>query len=655
MCGILGIVRPPGEQVDSAVARAALQMMRHRGPDDEGYLLVNLADGRVDALRGDDTHPDLQLPELAEYRSGPANILLGHRRLSILDVTSAGHQPMPSPEGRCWILLNGEIYNFLELREELKRAGDAFRTASDTEVVLAAWRRWGPAMLPRLVGMFALAILDLEKMILFLARDPFGIKPLYYSWQDGSLVFASEVKPLLSLRMSRPRGNCDALYQYLRFGFTDFGEDTLFRDIRQVPAAHHLTVSLARPTHGVPVRYWSIDLRQAERVTLREAAEWVRRAFDESVRLHLRSDVPLGVCLSGGVDSSAITLSINQCLGGQKEIHAFSYIADDTPLCEETFVDLVAGCAPVRVHKVYLQPQQLVSELQSLLQAQEFPFMSTSIYAQYKIFEKARQVGVTVMLDGQGADELFAGYYSMIGARLTGVLARGRFGSIKELLQNAPQNLEIHKHRMLVAAFGRLLPVSVRGAFMALVGEPLMPSWLDADWFRRRGVCPKSRPQGSGSDCLRKELKLLIEHLSLPQLLRYEDRNAMRHSIESRVPFCTRELAEVAFSLPEDYLVNNRGITKFVLKEAMRGLVPDAILQREKVGFAVPEQVWAEALTPWIEERFNSAVEFPFFNLKRMNTIREGLAAAIGLGAGPLWRCVNIIEWSSLFGVRWES
>jgi asparagine synthase (glutamine-hydrolysing) len=655
MCGILGIVRRPGGQIDTVSAQAALNRMRHRGPDDEGYLLADLPSGRRIPCGGPDTDPRLDLPRIESQDPGPWHILLGHRRLSIIDVSPAGHQPMAGAGGRCWLLLNGEIYNYVELRAELARLGHAFTTASDTEVVLAAWREWGPAMLGRFTGMFALALLDLDRRRLFLARDPFGIKPLYYAARDGGFAFASEVKPLLALGAAEPRPDAAALFQYLRFGFTDFGGGTLFAGVRQVPAAHYLELDLADPAPAEPVRYWRIDLARRADIPIEEAARRVRETFEESVRLHLRSDVPVGSCLSGGLDSTAIVLAMSRARGPGQALHAFSYIAEDPAISEEPFVDLVGTAAPLEVHKIFLRAEDLLADLPALIEAQEFPFMSTSIYAQFKVFEAAGAAGITVMLDGQGSDEIFGGYYNLIGARLTALLARGRFGAVRPLLDGAPANMAGHKGRMLAAALGRLLPAAARGPFMALAGEPLAPPWLDSGWFRRQGVEPAPRPQGRGRECLREELLQSVEHLSLPQLLRYEDRNAMRHSIESRVPFCVPALAELALSLPDSHLVGDDGATKRVFKEAVRGLVPEPIRRREKVGFAIPDRLWARALQPWIVERLRSgAAALPCLRPERLRADLDAFVAGGGFGPGALWRCVNLVEWSDRFSVRWD-
>ena len=299
MCGILGIAEPMHATIDVGEARRALKLIQHRGPDDEGYLLADTAAGTVQPCGGPDTDPRLELPDLRGYGGKPFNLVLGHRRLSILDLSPLGHQPMSSSDGRYWIVYNGEIYNHLELKDSLSRKGHRFKSRSDTEVILAAYQEWGHDMLTRFIGMFAFAILDMQERSLFIARDFFGIKPFYYSLSDNRLVFASEIKALLDMKGVGRRGNPRRLYEYLGFGLTDFGGETFYADVQQLPAAHYAYVKLDQNLAVEPVRYWRIDLSCHQDISFDEAVEVLRTLFAESVRLHMRSDVPVGSCLSG--------------------------------------------------------------------------------------------------------------------------------------------------------------------------------------------------------------------------------------------------------------------------------------------------------------------------------------------------------------------
>ncbi|MGH2585608.1 MAG: asparagine synthase (glutamine-hydrolyzing), partial [Dehalococcoidia bacterium] len=355
-------------------------------------------------------------------------VFLMNRRLAILDLSEAGWQPMTAVEGRYFLVFNGEIYNFIELRGELEALGHTFRSGSDTEVLLAAYIEWGPRALTRLVGMFAFAILDTCKRSLFLARDFSGIKPLYYATPGNAFAFASEIKALLDLPGISRRVDPQRLYHYLRFSIVDHRDGTLFADVRQLPAAHYMEVPLDNPSAARPVRYWRLAREQRRDLSFKQAATRFRDLFLESIRLHLRSDVPVGVALSGGIDSSAVIMAMRQLQGPNLELHSFSYIAEDqSDVNEECWVDLVAGAARSTVHKVRATPQDLLAELDDLIETQEEPFANTAIFAQYRVFRLAHEAGIKVMLSGQGADEILGGYRPYLAARLASYVRHGQW------------------------------------------------------------------------------------------------------------------------------------------------------------------------------------------------------------------------------------
>jgi asparagine synthase (glutamine-hydrolysing) len=652
MCGIFGIVNRTNLGVDLSVARRAVELLRHRGPDDEGYLLIDSRAARAVACQGPDTAEGLSLPDLADQDGAHYDLVFGHRRLSIIDVSIRGHQPMASRDGRLWLVFNGEVYNYIELRRELEKEGVGFDTATDTEVVLAAYQRWGASCLSRFVGMFACAIYDMNKRELFLARDFFGIKPLYYASMNGRFVFASEIPPLLELPGITREVNPQALYEYLRFGITDGAAETLFADIRELPPAHYATLPLDSPFGPSPRCYWRIDLSRRARISPPEAAAQLRDLLAQSVRLHMRSDVPLGTCLSGGLDSTAILMNMSTKLDRGQQLHGFSFITDDPVLSEDRYVDVARQAARAVCHKVNPLPDELAQDLPRLIRVQQLPFSSTSIYAQYRVFQLARQQGMKVMLDGQGSDELFAGYLSFLGSRLAGLMASGRLLAAARVLRQFPQNMRQHFVRLLLTAAGRLLPEGLVPFFRRVAQEPLWPPWLNQRWFQDRGVVAREHARGKGRDALREDLLLSVMRVSLPQLLRYEDRNSMCHSIESRVPFCVPSLAEFAFSLPDDLLVSPTGDTKVVLKAAMRGLVPDTIIQREKVGFGTPERQWLAAIRPYVETTVSriQAAGLPFL-CDETRVVRRALASD-GRWPTHAWRIFNTCVWAQSFDVN---
>ncbi len=636
MCGIAGFLGAPGPAL--AAVRDWGECLAHRGPDDLGVAVLGAG--------------GLHVGRDAGRVGADALAVLWHRRLSILDLSPAGWQPMSSPDGRHHLILNGEIYDHLELRAELEREGVRFRSRSDTEVLLEGLRRWGMDLLPRLTGMFAFALLDTVERRLVLARDPFGIKPLVHASWPGGFAFASEPKALLALPQVPRRVNAQRVYDYLRFGLTDHGEGSMVEAIRSLPPGHWMEVSLDDPRPAAPVRYWAPDLTRRYAGTFEQAADELRARFVESVRLHLRSDVPVGAALSGGVDSSAIVAAMRALEPGL-ELHAFSYIADDPELSEARWVELAAGATRATVHRTRASAEELLADLGTLLAAQDEPFGSTSIYAQHRVFRLAHERGIKVMLDGQGADELLGGYHPFTAARFASLVRRGRLADAAGFARRAMATPG--RGALLLWAGEFLLPPGTQAPFRRLVGQELTPAWLDARWFAGRGV--RMRPAryafGASRDVLREQLARAVTHSSLPMLLRYEDRNSMAHSIESRVPFLTAGLADFVLSLPEEYLVDRDGVSKAVFRRAMRGLVPDAILdRRDKIGFATPEHDWLPALASHVERLLAGPclARVPALRPEPLRAEWRAILARRPRRDFRAWRWVNLIEWAHRTG-----
>jgi asparagine synthase (glutamine-hydrolysing) len=638
VCGIAGIVCRPGNPDGAQLSRPFLGLLRHRGPDDHGWLVA-----RRDGVRLGHGLPEDQ----------PGEVILVHRRLSILDLSSAGWQPMATADQRYFIVFNGEIYNFIELRTELERLGHVFVSHSDTEVLLHAYVAWGTAALPRLVGMFAFALLDRQARKLVLARDFFGIKPLYYTDAAG-FAFASEIKALLALSGVSRQVNPHRLYEYLVAGRTDHGRETLFAGIHQLPAAHYLEIDLDAPTPPEPVCYWHVDLNDKLDLSFEEASAHVRALFLDNVRLHLRSDVPVGAALSGGIDSSAIVAAMRH-LEPRLDLHTFSYVADDPELCEERWVDVAAGSAGAVQHKVHASSEEMVDDLDQLIYSQDEPFGSTSIYVQHRVFRLAREAGIKVMLDGQGADEMLAGYRHYLAARLASLLRQGRWiEALRFLRRAAGLPGTAGRARLVLQAMGLLVPGRCKTLAKRLLGRELAPPWLGAAWFARQGVRPFDVGGHQGPDVLRAQLHRTLFETSLPMLLRYEDRNSMAQSIESRVPFLTPRLAEFLLRLPEEYLLGADGTSKRVFRSAMHGLVPEEVLERrDKIGFATPERSWFLKMRPWVEATLHGPVAQAIPALNCAGVAWEW--QAILEGRRPfdfrVWRWVNMVRWAERFDV----
>ena len=637
MCGLCGIIwREPGVMTANQGERI-LSSLAPRGPDDQGAIYF-----------GDGTFLRVDRPVDATA----VKAVLLHRRLSILDLSRAGWQPMESPDGRHELVFNGEIYNYLELRDELAERGyGPFRSGGDTAVLLAAYRCWGTGVLDRLNGMFAFAVLDRQEEKIFVARDPFGIKPLYFaSWRHGH-AFASEIKALLQLPGVSREIDPQRAYDYLHHNVTDFGSASMFASVAQIPAGHHMTFDLKRANDlPVPVRYWHPRPNPRPEHNFEDASERVRELILEGVRLHMRSDVPVATALSGGIDSSVIACTVRH-LFPDAEIHAVSYLAEDPELSEERWIRQAADRARVILHTVRATPADLLNDLDDLVRIQEEPFVSTSIYAQYCVFREARQQGIKVMLSGQGADEMFGGYKLFIAARLATLLRRGqwiRASRFVRRLQGHP--VAGSAVRQFIYALGMVLPERMVTQLMGIGGRDAAPSWLEATWFDERGVRRAvHRWHAESSDVLAEMLSRARAETSLPMLLRYEDRNSMAFSVESRVPFLSRPLAEFVQSLPESFLIDEQGTTKAILRHAMRGIVPDEILDRQdKVAFATPERDWLIRLRPWVDSVLSGdeVEEIPFLRTEQLR--RQWDAVLRGdrdANYKVVWRCLNLIRW----------
>jgi asparagine synthase (glutamine-hydrolysing) len=641
MCGIAGFIFKKGEPHRPPV-QAILDQLRHRGPDDSGYLAYS----EKSTTRGRDW------TETGEDRE----VILLHRRLSILDLSPAGSQPMGTRDGRYFITFNGEIYNYVELRSELEQLGYKFESRSDTEVLLAAYAEWGRQALRKLVGMFAFAILDTVQRTVFLARDFFGIKPLYYAFADHSVVFASELKTLLEIGAVSRQVNASRLFSFLRRGLCDFGEETLLADVLQLPPAHYLEIALDRNWESRPACYWKPTEERRIDLSFEQAAEQLRALFLRSVSLHLRSDVPVGSALSGGIDSSSVVMAMRY-LEPSIDLHTFSYIAEDEKLNEEKWVDIVGQAARSQVHKVQPTAAELVADFDQLSYMQDMPSASTSLYAQYCVFRAAQQAGIKVMLDGQGADEILGGYPYFRGARLASLVRQRRWHDASDFFSRASRWPDASKFLLLQDACDHLLPPLAQDPLRKLVGKDLVPPWLEATWFHKKGVLPHLNRHSYGSShVLQEKLRReLAEHL--PSLLRYEDRNSMAFSIESRVPFLTPELVDFVLSLPEEYIIAPDGTSKAVFRRAMRGIVPDSILDRkDKIGFATPERTWLSAASVWIQQQFDADVAsaIPAFRLdvvsRDWQEIRQGRRAF----SFAVWRCLNVIAWTKRFQIQYS-
>lgn len=564
MCGIAGIFNFTGEPAQPEDLQRMTDVIRHRGPDDEGFF--------TDRFVG-----------------------LGFRRLSILDLSPSGHQPMSSMDGSVWIVFNGEIYNYIEIREDLKAKGHSFRSQTDTEVIIAAYREWGIDCLSRFNGMWAFAIWDKNKNELFCARDRFGVKPFYYYVDRRCFLFASEIKCLLDFDGVDRVPNRRVIYNFLVDYKRDWSDETFFEPIRQLQPGHYAVIS----PDGVSIRnYYSLNLERSAGNGLSddEVTAQFYRLFEDSVRLHLRSDVPVGSCLSGGLDSSAIVCVINKIIreSGQALTSigsiqkTFSAYSENPALDERQYMDAVISRTDAEKNTTTPTAADLVRQLNAMIWYHEEPFASTSIYAQYCVMKIAHERGMKVLLDGQGSDEIFGGYDHAYYPYLSGLIRRGRlFQCLAEI-----RRLRRHGLKWSAGATAKVLlgagPASANNRIINALWLRL-PHGIHKDFIRNmhgvRGLAP--RLENGLKEKLFNDMNFILR-----SLLAYEDKNSMAFSIEARVPFLDYRLVEFVFSLPDRYKISS-SLRKILLRRAMKNIVPDIILNRtDKIGFATAEKDW---------------------------------------------------------------
>lgn len=626
MCGIAGVV---GRRATSeAVVRAMLDVMAHRGPDGSGVWSDSLTSG--------------------------LELVLGHRRLAILDLSDAGAQPMADTTGRFLLVHNGEIYNFLEVRAELQRLGVAFRSESDTEVIIESYKQWGAECLSRFNGMFAFALYDSTSGTLFCARDRYGEKPFLFGfWKDG-FAFASEYKgllqhPALSLEIDERR-----LLRAAHNASTGLDADrqTVFKDVQQLLPGEAMEVDVHTLQHRVWT-YWRIEPAQLrEGADEREVFGEFRDLLIDSVRLRLRSDVPVGSCLSGGLDSSAIVCIVRNLLGDEAPYSTFTGIFPGTSSDEWAYAQQIINATHASSHTVEPTVGRFLDELPRFMWLNELPVGSSSQFAQWCVFDLAKRNGVTVLLDGQGADEALGGYESYFAAYVQALQERGESD---RLAREHPLIRE--RYPLALAPPGRgmrdRLPFALRH---------WLSNRLDLGTNLLFGMQPEIAQQVARENALGSREGfhalgnvLLQESFGrfLTTLLRYGDRNSMAHSREVRLPFCDHRIAEFVFRLPP-HLLMGEVQTKRLLRESMRGILPERVRARwNKQGFLPPQPLWFTS--PQFLQRVESALtgacaraDSPWLPAWWASALRKVRAGHASLG-WVVWQPFIIEEWRQNF------
>ncbi len=643
MCGIAGFINYTRSKFDAREVATTLQKkLDHRGPDDKGVLILNQDQGIVCAK---EAH---QLPG--------GDIGLVHTRLSILDLSEHGWQPMISNDRQYAVTYNGEIYNFIELRKELIDLGYTFTSHTDTEVLLVAYQQWGKLLLAKLKGMFAFAILDLKEGKLFCARDHFGIKPFYYTLNDSLFAFASETKALLDIPGVSSKANLQVTYDYLCQGRQEPTDATFFRDIKALPPGHYIEINFASPGSFRRMCYWTARINRKPLISYQEATETLQELFKYSVGIHMRSDVPIAANLSGGIDSSSIVMMMREIGGTELDLTTISYIADQESISEEKWIDIVNNASKANPHKIKPSATELTNELDELIKVQDEPVGSSSAFAQYRVFKAIKQAGIKVVLDGQGADELLAGYRSYIVARLASLIRQRKVFSATRFLFNAMRLPGMANVKYLYTASKGLSRLSQfifdnKGAEVSSG-----PSWLNWEFFAKENIVATPAWHSSSKELMLDQLLYTFKEASLPHLLRVADRNSMAHSVESRLPFLIPEIAEFIFSLPEEYILNSKAITKSVFRDSMAGHVPSTILKRkDKIGFTTPEQQWLREHSQWLESILTSdaANDMGFFNSAELISEWRSFLSGQAHFDWRFWRFINIIRWTEAYGVTY--
>lgn len=608
MCGICGIIRFDNRQVEKNQLEKMMFQQKHRGPNDKGCFIEK-------------------------------SLGLGFVRLSVLDLSQAGHQPMIDNLGRFVIVFNGEIYNYIELREELKKEGLDFKSESDTEVLLTLYIRYGKDCLDMLNGMFAFAIYDKETKHFFAARDRFGVKPFYYHFDENAFYFSSEILPILSVYGNENLPNNKAIFDYLAFNRTDQSEETFFDEIKKLQHGHYIEIVDNKP---IIKRWYNVADKIIE--SEKEVNEYKNLLID-AVKLRLRSDVPVGVCLSGGLDSSAITSIISKVLEN-KDLHTFSAVYNPGDRGDESKYIKLYENELTNMHYTTPDADELLSDLSHFVVSHSEPVTTTSIFAQYSVMKLAKD-HVTVTLDGQGADEVLGGYHYFFGFYFKDLFLSFRWG---RLLKEQVAYYKTHKSFF---GFQTLL-------FFLLPNILKSKIKVNAKGFIHFDFIKKMENSTNSSVVndlyASKDFKsALINHLEykLEHLLKWNDRNSMAFSLESRTPFLDYRLIEFTLSQPAEVIIRN-GYTKNILREAMKGILPEEIrLRKDKIGFATPEDEWFRK--PQYQTLINEILSSESLKNRKIIDVENAkilyqkhLNKEINISK-DIWKWINLEMWYRIF------
>jgi asparagine synthase (glutamine-hydrolysing) len=624
MCGIAGIYNINGEPVDGRLIGRMTDSIAHRGPDDQGIYLHE-------------------------------NIGLGHRRLSIIDLSPAGHQPLCNDDGTLWITYNGEVYNAESIRKELPKS-IRYRGKSDTEVLLYAYKHWGKECLSRFNGMFAFAIWDKVARSLFVARDRFGVKPFFYYFDGLRFAFASEIKALLQLPFVPREPDTATAYSYLAHRVMDGPENTYFKNIHQLGPSHAMLVT----SDGLSKWQWyAIEAREEKRrPSLEEAVDHVRTLFDDSIRLRFVSDVPVATNLSGGFDSTCIATYAVDYLKRSKGVlphKTFTACFHDAKEDERPFVELVARELPLDMHYEFIDSRFSLAQIEAQTLRQDQPVMSPAMIAKGEVMRSVHEAGIKVTLEGQGIDEYCCGYTDASRFAIADQLRSGEFlGAMRQIAGwrkiggisfwdgfRSASDLAFPKAMSLASRVKRLFREN---------SLPYGDNRYLAEPFRSSNGVPPLKPYAKGildDYCIRQ-----MFGRNLPFFLRCDDHNAMAFSVESREPFLDYRLVEYVLSLPNDFRIRD-GWSKWIFRESMRGIIPEAIRSYPgKRPFPTPtEGIISSPTREEIETRISSKsfASSGFFNPSEVKSMYHELCAGNRKVGFKMWPILNYDTWLRCF------
>ncbi len=604
MCGISGIINKNNTPVVDAEIKKATDIIKHRGPDDQGYYFYK-------------------------------NIAFGHRRLSILDLTRNGHQPMSFSDYT--ITYNGEIYNYLEIKQELSKDGYIFNSTSDTEVILASYDKWGEQCVNHFNGMWAFAIHDKRKNILFCSRDRFGIKPFYYLNTGDKFIFGSEIKQLLQFKPTNYI-NKKILSDYLFLSLEEHKTETFFEEINKLPASHNLIYYLHDNKFELKTYFELKYDIEIERFSEKEAVDVLKDNLRSSIALRLRSDVPIGITLSGGLDSSSIAAIISKELINkdiQKKLIAIHAKSIEKKTDESVFAREVSKACKIKLVEITPDCNDFIQSINDVIYTQEEPFAGPSVFMQYFVMQTAKKLGYKVLIDGQGADEILCGYESYYSVFLAQMLTQWKLTEYFKTLYNVSP-FSISKYRIVISSILKILSNKTYFFKSCVIRKNLNPL-IDID----KNIFNQFYKFNSLKDSQKRDLMFT----SLPHLLKYEDKNSMRHSIETRLPFTDYRLILSAISI-NDSLKFKNGYLKYLQRKTIQGILPSSVVWRKtKFGFEAPTNTWIQNYKSELIKQINKSDIIP-------NSIK--LHNSIFNNKKILWKLFNIAKWEELYNVHWS-